>query len=124
MTHPTFSFLTVLLLLIGWATHWLVSVRKAKVTAIAAKTTAPTLLSYWKADPEATVLSVISVVAFYFIAPWMAVEWPALGTILGTTVDNPLNPLAAYLGGYAGPSLSDWAGKRISKMVGDEPPKP
>lgn len=117
MTH--FSWLTIFLLFCGWATHWLMSVRKAKAASIAAGTSIPTWRSYWTADPEATILSVIGVVVFYFILPWLAATWPALSVVIGTTPENPMNPMAAYLGGIASPYLADWAGKRVAKMVGD-----
>ncbi len=114
-----FSFLTILLLLLGWLTHWFVAVKKARAAARAAKTTEPDLWDYWHADPYTTFLSIIGLIAFYFIVPYMAGEWPAIATVIGATADNPMNPLSAYLGGIVSPYLSDIAGKRVSAMVGD-----
>lgn len=118
-THASFSFLTILMLTMGWLTHWLVAVRKAIKTAQAAKTSPPSLVDYWIADVYTTVLSVIAVIVLYFGAPYFAAQWPDLASFIGSTAQDPLNPLAAYLGGIASPWIADAAGKRISAMVGD-----
>lgn len=117
-TH--FSVITIVLLLAGWMTHWLVLVRKARHIALAAKTTQPSLLSYWLADRYQTLLSVIGLVVFYFVVPYFAGQWPLLAQLIGSTPEDPLNPLAAYLGGIASPWLADLAGKRVASMVGDQ----
>lgn len=114
-----FSFLTIFLLLLGWLTHWFVAVKKARATAIAAKTTPPDLWDYWVADRYSTYLSVIGLLVFYFVIPYLAGQWPAVATVIGATADDPMNPISAYLGGIVSPYLSDIAGKRVSAMVGD-----
>lgn len=114
-----FSFLTILLLLLGWLTHWFVAVKKARATARAAKTMEPSLRDYWLADPYTTGLSIIGLLVFYFAIPYLATQWPTLATLIGATADDPMNPISAYLGGIVSPYLSDIAGKRVSAMVGD-----
>lgn len=116
-----FSWLTIGLLLAGWLTHWLVAVNKARKAAAAAKTSPPSLLDYWLADRYTTALSVLTLAVFYFVIPYAAGQWPLLAQAVGSTPEDPLNPLAAYLGGIASPWLSDLAGKRIAAMVGDSP---
>lgn len=118
MVH--FSWLTILLLALGWLSHWLMSVRKAKAAARAAKCSEPSLFSYWWADPETTMLSIIGVVVLYFVVPSLALRWPEVALIIGATKDDPMAPIAAYLSGLAAPYFADWAGKRTAKMVGDE----
>jgi Na+/proline symporter len=115
-----FSWLTILLLVLGWLTHWLVAVKKARKAAMAAKTTQPSLFDYWRGDRYTTLLSVVSLVAFYFVVPYLAGQLPLLAQAIGATEDDPLNPLAAYLGGVFSPWMADLAGKRIAAMVGDE----
>jgi hypothetical protein len=112
-----FSWLTLSLVTLGWMTHWLVVVRKARKMAVAQKTPPPSLLSYWSADPYSASLSVIGVVVGYFIVPTVATRWPELATIIGATADDPMNPLAAYLGGIAAPWLGDWGFNRLAKML-------
>lgn len=114
-----FSWLTVSMLFLGWLSHWLVAVRKARVAARAAKTAPPSLLDYWTADPYTTALSVIGVVVGYFAIPALGGRWPELAVLIGTTKEDPLNPLAAYLGGIAAPWLADIAGRRLAAMIGD-----
>lgn len=116
-----FSFLTIGLLAMGWLTHWLIAVNKARKAAAASKTTPPSLWDYWVADRYTTALSVISLVVFYFVIPYLSTSWPILAQAIGATEEDPLNPLAAYLGGIASPWFADFAGKRLSAMVGDAP---
>ncbi len=116
-----FSFLTILLLLLGWLTHWFVAVKKARAAALSAKTTAPDLLDYWLADRYTTYLSIIGLLVFYFVMPYLAGQWPAVASAIGATAEDPMNPIAAYLGGIVSPYLSDIAGKRVAAMVGDQP---
>lgn len=118
-THTYFSWLTLLMLLCGWLSHWLLAVRKAKKASIDLGTPVPSLFSYWVADLESTAMSVIGVVVFYFGLPSLANRFPELAGLIGSTSEDPLNPIAAYLGGFVAPSLADWAGRRLSKMVGD-----
>jgi hypothetical protein len=114
-----FSWLTVAMLALGWLSHWLLAVRKARAAARAAGTSEPSLLDYWTADPYTTALSVVGVVVGYFVIPSMAVQWPEVGTAIGSTTDDPMNPLAAYLGGIVAPWIADIAGRRLAAMVGD-----
>lgn len=115
-----FSYLTIFLLVLGWLTHWFVAVRKARAAARAAKTMEPTLWDYWIADRYTTYLSIIGLLVFYFVMPHLASQWPAVATAIGSTANDPMNPIAAYLGGIVSPYLSDFAGKRVSAMVGDD----
>lgn len=115
-----FSWLTVLMLALGWLSHWLLAVRKARAAARAAGTSEPSLLDYWVGDKETTALSVIGVVVGYFVIPSIATRWPELAVLIGATVDDPMNPLAAYLGGIVAPWLADIAGRRLAAMVGDD----
>lgn len=115
-----FSWLTIVLLLCGWLSHWLVAVNKARKAAIKTKTTPPDLIDYWLADRYTTLLSFISLVVFYFVVPSLATSWPLLAQVIGSTVEDPLNPLAAYFGGIVSPWLADIAGKRLAAMVGDD----
>lgn len=119
MAH--FSWLTILLLALGWLTHWLILVRKAQAAARAARTELPDLWDYWTADRPSTALSLIGVIVVYFVVPSFAARWPDLAAVIGATEDDPLNPLAAYLGGLAAPWLADLAGRRLAGMVGDLP---
>lgn len=117
-----FSLLTVFLLILGWLSHWLGAVIKAGKIAKKAGKVPPDLLAYWRRDPYTTLLSVISLVAFYFVVPYLATQWDAVAQFIGSTPEDPLNPLAAYLGGIFSPWLADMAGRRISAMVGGDPP--
>ncbi len=119
--HTDFSWLTVFLLAMGWATHWLHAVIKARKVAAAAGKPKPSLWSYWTAEPYVVVLSVIGVVVGYFVLPWVAEGWPDLAALIGSTKEQPLNPLAAYLGGYFMPSVADAAGRRLQAMIGGPP---
>lgn len=114
-----FSWITIIMLFCGWLTHWLITVRKAKKASASMGTSVPSMLSYWYADIESTVLSVIGVLVFYFALPSIAMRFPEVAAMIGSTVEDPLNPLAAYLGGLAAPVLGDWAGKRITNMIKD-----
>lgn len=116
----TFSWLTVALMALGWVSHWLMAVRKARAAARAAGTTEPSLVDYWTADPYTTALSIVGVIVGYFVIPHIAARWPELGALIGTTADDPMNPLAAYLGGIVAPWLADIAGRRLAGMVGDD----
>lgn len=114
-----FSLLTLILLMLGWCTHWLLLTIKARKTAAAAKTELPDIWDYWTADLHVTFLSIIGVVVIYLVAPELASRWPDFSTFIGSTAEDPMNPLAAYLGGLAAPWLADFAGKRLAAMVGD-----
>lgn len=113
-----FSWLTLTLLCLGWLTHWLQAVKKARMVAEAAGKERPTLLSYWTADPYSLSISIIGLIVGYFVIPFIANGWPELGALIGATKDNPMNPLAAYLGGFFLPSIADAAGKRLQGMIG------
>lgn len=114
----TFSILTVCLMAMGWASHWLMVVRKAREAArVAGREHLPDLLDYWRADWPSTWLSLIGVVAGYFVIPHIAARWPELAVLIGATETDPMNPLAAYLGGLAAPSFADWSGRRLARMV-------
>lgn len=117
-TRIIFSWLTVFLLLMGWASHWLITIRKAKKASIAVNTPPPRYIDYFVADPESFFLSVIGLVVVYFIAPSIATSWPEVAAFIGSTPQNPLNPLAAYLAGFVAPMLADYAGNRLAKLVG------
>jgi hypothetical protein len=106
------------MLLCGWLTHWLADVSKARSIALASGKPPPTLRSYWLTDPYSVALSVIGLVVFYFIMPYVAEQFPELGDLIGATKGRPMNPLAAYLGGYVSPSLTDIVSKRVTKMIG------
>lgn len=114
-----FSWLTIAMLGLGWLSHWLVAVRKARAAARAAGTSEPSLLDYWTGDPYTTTLSVVGVVVGYFVIPSIAARWPELAALIGATLDDPMNPLAAYLGGIVAPWIADIAGRRLAAMVGD-----
>lgn len=116
--HVEFSWLTLILMVLGWTTHWLNAVRKVRRVAEDAGKPRPSLLSYWTADPYTVAISIIGLVVGYFVIPFMALGWPELAALIGSTPAQPLNPLAAYLGGYFLPSIADAAGKRLSGMVG------
>lgn len=119
MTMVKFSLLTIALLLMGWMSHWLIAVRKARRTAVATKTSLPDMWDYWTADWPTTWLSLIGLVVVYYIVPSLASRWPEIAVMIGATETDPLNPLAAYLGGLFAPWLADVAGARMAKMVGD-----
>jgi hypothetical protein len=119
MNGVHFSWLTAALMLLGWMTHWFVAIRKIRKIAEQRKLCPPTLRSYWTKDPYALGLSVIGVLVLYLIIPTIAPAWPQLAAAIGSTPDNPLNPLAAYLGGIVAPWLGGYAGKRISRMLGE-----
>lgn len=114
---PNFSALTLALLALGWMSHWLISVRKARATAAATGQSLPNLMDYWVADWPTTWLSVIGVIVGYFVLPVMAARWPEVALVMGSTEEDPMNPLAAYLGGLFAPWLADAAGRRVAKMV-------
>lgn len=114
-----FSWLTMFMLFCGWLSHWLLTVRKAKKASAVVGTPMPSLLSYWATDIESTIISVIGVIVLYFGLPSLATRFPEIAIIIGSTSDDPLNPMAAFLGGFAAPSVADWAGKRLAKMVGE-----
>jgi hypothetical protein len=120
-TVPEFSWVTIILLLCGWATHWLVAVRKARAVAAARGGATPSLLSYWTADPYSLVLSVIGLVVIYFVLPHGAVVWPEFASLIGATPQQPMTPAVAYLGGVFAPWVADYAGKRLEKMIGAGP---
>lgn len=113
-----FSWLTIALLALGWLSHWLLLVRKAVHAARAAGTEEPGLWDYWRGDWTTTWLSLIGVVVMYFVVPAVAARWPEVAAIIGSTTDDPLNPLAAYLSGLFAPWLADISGKRLAAMVG------
>ncbi len=113
-----FSWLTIILLCLGWLTHWLQTVKKARFLAAEAGKEKPTLLSYWNSDPYTLSISIIGLIVGYFVIPHIAMGWPELGVLIGATKDQPMNPLAAYLGGFFMPSIADAAGKRLQGMIG------
>lgn len=113
-----FSWLTILLMLCGWASHWLITIRKAKKASIAVNTTPPRYIDYFMADKESFLLSVIGLVVGYFLMPWFATKWPDMAAFIGSTPENPVNPLAAYFLGLVAPMLADYAGNRLAKLVG------
>lgn len=117
-----FSFLTIFLLAMGWLSHWLGAATKAGKVAKKAGKPAPALFDYWLADRYTTYLSLIGVVVFYFVVPYLATQWAVVATAIGSTAEDPLNPLAAYLGGVFSPWLADFAGRRITAMIGTDPP--
>lgn len=120
MTGPAFSILTIAMLVLGWLSHWLVAVRKARAAAIAGGKAPPSLIAYWTADPYTTALSVVGLVVGYFVIPTVAARWPELAALIGATAEDPMNPLAAYLGGIVAPWFADIAGRRLAAMIGDD----
>lgn len=119
MTIQHFTFESIALMLMGWMTHWLFFVRQAKAASTAADTTKPSFLDYWTKDPESFWISVIGMPVLYLTMPQMAESYPELAHFIGANASQPFNPMASFLGGYFAPSIADWAGKRISRMVGD-----
>jgi hypothetical protein len=116
--NAPFSWLTIILLALGWLTHWLQAVKKARLVAEAAGKEKPSLMSYWTADPYSLAISIIGLFVGYFVIPHIARGWPELAALIGSTDTQPMNPLAAYLGGFFMPSIADAAGKRLQGMIG------
>lgn len=117
---PQFSWLTIAMLTLGWLSHWLVAVRKARAAAISTGKAPPSLWVYWTGDPYTTALSIVGLVVGYFVIPTAAARWPELAALIGATAADPMNPLAAYLGGIVAPWLADIAGRRLAAMIGDD----
>lgn len=117
------SWTTLALCISGWCVHWLTLYGRACKASRTVGTANPSLLAYWYADWPSTIAASIIVFAGYVLIPEIGATWPEFGKVLGIVADSGevrgLNNLSAFLWGLSGASLADYAGKRLSAMVGE-----
>lgn len=115
------SWPTLIMCFCGWCVHWLTLYGRARKASMKMQTPSPGLFYYWYADWPSTVAASIIVFAGYFMLPEIAKVWPLFGRGFGLVADDGtvrgLSMFSAFMWGAFGAMLSDYAGRRLTKMV-------